>query len=540
MTRITYQDDITVEEDDSSLTLLQISLKHSVPHVHACGGHARCSTCRVMVREGMDNVLPRNPSEQRLAALKGLEANVRLACQTRVTGPVRIRRLVLDDKDVEIALAEQGETTGCEKPLAILFSDIRDFTPFSEANLPYDVVHMLNRYFLMMGEAVLQNDGYIDKYIGDGMMALFGLSGGSPRETCLTAVRAGLQMLENLAEVNRFLKQHFGVEFGTRIGIHYGVVVLGQMGHPRKMQLTAIGDAVNMASRIESAVKGTTASMLISEDVFVHIQKLVRTGIEVTAALKGKHGTYKLHEVKAITARPSLSDAALARWMRQELFGVVSPRLAPLFLRLAFHDAITYDPATRSGGANGSIRLPEELAREENRGMAVAIELLRPVQQHFTQVSWADLIALAGAVAVTRTGGPDIELPLGRKDSDTPSLPARVFSANQSLEETKVQFREMGFTFQELVALSGAHTLGKANGVPFTEDLFSFTNSYFRLLMNRQLEEKEHLLPTDRGLMSDAECSRQVELYALNEEVFFKDFTAAYRKLTLLGTGLKG
>jgi adenylate cyclase len=88
-----------------------------------------------------------------------------------------------------------------------------------------------------------------------------------------------------------------------RIGIHYGMVVLGQMGHPRNMQFTAIGDAVNMASRIESAIKGTTANMLVSEDVFVHIQKLVRTGIEVTTALKGKKGTWKLHEVTAIIAQ---------------------------------------------------------------------------------------------------------------------------------------------------------------------------------------------------------------------------------------------
>ena len=313
MMQITYQDDITVEEADSSLTLLEISLKHGIPHVHACGGHARCSTCRVMVRDGMEHVLPRNAAEQRLAALKGFEPDVRLACQTRVSGPVRIRRLVLDEKDVEIALAEEGTTSGCEKPLAILFSDIRDFTPFSEANLPYDVVHMLNRYFLMMGEAVLQNNGTIDKYIGDGMMALFGLSGGSARDTCLAAVRAGLQMQESLIEVNRFLMLHFGVEFAMRIGIHYGVVVLGQMGHPRKMQFTAIGDAVNMASRIESAIKGTTANMLVSEDVFVHIEKLVRTGIEVTAALKGKQGMYKLHEVTAIIAQPSLPDAAPAR-----------------------------------------------------------------------------------------------------------------------------------------------------------------------------------------------------------------------------------
>src|SRR5205807_858866 len=157
MTCIKYEDGTVVDEDDPHLTLLQISLKHGVPHVHDCGGHARCSTCRVLIREGLENVLPRNEAEQRLADFKGFEEDVRLACQTRVRGPVGLRRLVYDDKDAAIAEAEHGESSGCERSVAILFSDIRDFTPFAEANLPYDVVHMLNRYFLTTGEAVLQN-----------------------------------------------------------------------------------------------------------------------------------------------------------------------------------------------------------------------------------------------------------------------------------------------------------------------------------------------------------------------------------------------
>jgi len=305
MITIAYQDGRSVEEEDLGLTLLEISLKHGIPHAHACGGHAACSTCRVMVRDGLPNVLPRNPAEERLAARKGFEPDVRLACQTRVTGPVHLRRLVLDQHDAQIAQAEAGATSGREASLAILFSDIRDFTPFAEANLPYDVVHILARYFLLMGEAVLTNGGYIDKYIGDGMMALFGLSGGSAREACLSAVRAGLGMLDNLPELNRYLRQHFGVEFGTRIGVHYGDVVIGQVGHPGKMQFTAIGDAVNTASRVEAAVKGTGASLLVTEAVYTHIRDQVRTGVEVATVLKGKAGSYKLFEVVGLRNPPT-------------------------------------------------------------------------------------------------------------------------------------------------------------------------------------------------------------------------------------------
>jgi adenylate cyclase len=169
--------------------------------------------------------------------------------------------------------------------------------------MPYDVVHILNRYFLVMGDAVLENGGYIDKYIGDGMMALFGIDGGQPGDLCLVAVRTGLRMLGDLANLNRYLKEHFGVEFHIRIGIHFGDVVLGRMGHPRDMQYTAIGDPVNMASRIESAVKGTRADLLISEAVYAQVKDDVQTGVVTEAELKGKHGMHRLYEVVGLVRR---------------------------------------------------------------------------------------------------------------------------------------------------------------------------------------------------------------------------------------------
>jgi adenylate cyclase len=110
-------------------------------------------------------------------------------------------------------------------------------------------------------------------------------------------------MLDNLANLDRYLKEHFGVDFHIRIGIHFGDVVVGRMGHPRNMQCTAIGDAVNMASRIESAVKGTGANLLVSEAVFSQVKDDVQTGIVTEAELKGKHGTHRLYEVVGLARR---------------------------------------------------------------------------------------------------------------------------------------------------------------------------------------------------------------------------------------------
>jgi adenylate cyclase len=170
MVQINFLNDNKTIKSESTASLLDISLQNGIPHVHVCGGKARCSTCRVIVLDGEENVLPRNEAEEKLARKKGFECNIRLACQTRVKGDVTVRRLVMDDEDIYLAAKHHGSTTGKEQQLAVLFSDIRSFTSFSETNLAYDVIHMLNRYFYEIGEVILQYDGFIDKYMGDGIM----------------------------------------------------------------------------------------------------------------------------------------------------------------------------------------------------------------------------------------------------------------------------------------------------------------------------------------------------------------------------------
>src|SRR5262249_46612015 len=159
--------------------------------------------------------------------------------------------VVLDEQDEALADADTPTSTGREETLAVLFSDIRDFTPFTESHLPYDVVHVLNRYFYHMGEVVFAHGGFIDKYIGDGLMAVFGGGGNAPAGACRQAVRCGLGMLTALAELNLYLGRYVGTALEIGIGVHCGAAIVGEIGHPSRMQLTAIGDTVNVASRIE-------------------------------------------------------------------------------------------------------------------------------------------------------------------------------------------------------------------------------------------------------------------------------------------------
>jgi adenylate cyclase len=537
MPKITFHNDCVIDRADQEKTLLQISLEAGIPHVHACGGNARCSTCRVMVHEGLENLSPRNVAELKLAAKKGLDPQIRLACQTRAQGDCRVRRLVIDDLDADGVIAANGPlTTGRELKIAILFTDIKDFTPLTEKQLPHDVIHILNRYFRLLGEIVLQHDGYVDKYIGDGMMALFGVEDNDPVFACLDAVSAGLQIQQGHPELNAYLKQYFGIQIETRIGIHFGEAVVGDMGHPLKQQFTAIGDSVNIASRVESACKGTGANLLISEAVFKQVGARLRTGKEFSRELKGKTGDFHLYEVVGLQ-NGEAAKWPLAKRVRRRLRSVISRRTGPLFLRLVYHDAITFDPRTDTGGMNGSIRLPEELVLPENRGLDKAIAMLVPVKEEFPEVSWADLIALSGAVAVLQAGGPDIGIPIGRRDVDIADPTGRLPSPDEPWDPLRDRMLALGFSMEEFVALCGAHTLGTVNGNPFTDEPFHFSNAYYRQLIHGAAANL-HMLGTDRAMVEDVECRPFIEAYAMDPELFARQFAAGYRKLTLLGTGL--
>ena len=259
-------------------TILEQAREHNIPILSICGGNARCSTCRVVVLEG--EVPPRNEKETQLAEKFGLPSTVRLSCQLKVSKDVSLRRLVVDATDRKLLnRANSAE----EKELAILFSDIRSFTTFSERHLPYDIVHILNRYFLEMGTAIHNHHGRIDKYMGDGIMAIFGLEGGE--HPAKLAYGAATEMLARLEEFNQYLKKTFNEEFQIGIGIHYGSVVVGSLGHPKQNSFTAIGDTVNVAARIESASKGR-GNILVSETVYQVLEEEGWDSVELL--LKGK------------------------------------------------------------------------------------------------------------------------------------------------------------------------------------------------------------------------------------------------------------
>ena len=291
-------DDRDVEVADGE-TILTASLRAEIPHAHACGGKARCSTCRVLVLDGVDMCGPRTDVEEDLAQQLQFGDDVRLACQTTVRGDMSIRRPVVDRVDLALAnlleLSQSSERVGKERRLAVLFADITRYTPFAESLLPYDVTHVLNRYFFLMAEVIQSHGGHVSDYIGDGLMALFGIHGDG--DQAARAVRAGLGMFEALDEINPYLQTMYGREFDIRVGIHVGDAVVGTIGIAPMEKLAAIGDAVNFASRIEAANKEVGTRFLVSKDTVSDLDESFQVGRSFDLPIKGKSGTHVLYEI---------------------------------------------------------------------------------------------------------------------------------------------------------------------------------------------------------------------------------------------------
>ncbi|HSE75770.1 MAG TPA: adenylate/guanylate cyclase domain-containing protein, partial [Dongiaceae bacterium] len=155
---------------------------------------------------------------------------------------------------------------GKEQEVAVLFADLRGFTSMAERRLPYDVVFLLNQYFRAMGEAVVAAGGHVDKFIGDGVMAVFGLRG-RPELASAQALDAARRMAIAIETFNAQHHAELKIPFRIGIGIHFGPAIVGEMGFSPALSLTAIGDTVNTASRLENATKEENCQLLVSETV---------------------------------------------------------------------------------------------------------------------------------------------------------------------------------------------------------------------------------------------------------------------------------
>jgi adenylate cyclase len=248
-------------------TLLEISRMHRIPHASVCGGRARCSTCRVRIEEGSNTLPPpRFPEAFTLSSIAAPQ-NVRLACQIRPQGPLTVTRLLRPaSTGPQAADLQESDSAGVEKALAVLFLDLRDFTQWSHNRLPYDVVFILNEFFAAAGSAINTHGGWIDKFLGDGLLAIFGQRHGV-EAGCRQALRAARAIDLALDHVNAKLEAEVGRALRVGMGIHSGPLLIGRIGYGEAVDLTVVGSAVNVASRLEALAKEQGHQIVLSREV---------------------------------------------------------------------------------------------------------------------------------------------------------------------------------------------------------------------------------------------------------------------------------
>ena len=327
--------------------------------------------------------------------------------------------------------------------------------------------------------------------------------------------------------------------------------------------------------------------VLKSDEDLIHLSLTKR---DVFRALVGVMGMVGMSTVVQGSAPPfarasngesSLNKAAVTsdassddfKQLRKDIKALMEKdaNLGPTFVRLSWHSSGTYDKMTKTGGSSGgTIRFKEELAHGGNAGLDKMVAALEPIKERNPKISYADMYAYAGKVAIEEMGGPTMEFKYGRVDEMDPSKvtpDGRLPDADKgdragpkTTQGLRDVFYRMGFDDQEIVALSGAHALGRchadASGYvgPWSSTPLLFNNSYYGLLKGLKWTENTKtkkfqyedpsgqlmMLPSDIVLLEDENFKKYVDVYAKDQKKFFADFKNAFEKLELLGTsGLK-
>ena len=269
-------------------TMLEALRTARVPHASVCGGRGRCTTCRVRVGVGVEQLPAPGALEAAALSRIGAPDNVRLACQTRPSAATSITPLIAPDVGAASA-RRPGGVSGREQVVTTLFLDLRGSTGLGERKLPYDVLFILNQFFAEMAGALAVSHGHYAQFAGDGLMALYGLER-NQQQGARDAIDGARLMLAGLDNLNRRLNEELDAPLRIGIGIHTGEAIVGTMGPPTAPNYSAIGDNINIAARLESRTKDLGCTAIISAATISVAGFDARTFPHVEVDVRGREG----------------------------------------------------------------------------------------------------------------------------------------------------------------------------------------------------------------------------------------------------------
>jgi adenylate cyclase len=270
------------------LTVLDASRRARIAHASVCGGRGRCSTCRVRIRWSQASLPPPVRHEQAvLDAIGALGNNVRLACQLCPISDLEVVPLIPPAAAAEFILRRATRIPGEERFVAAMFIDLRGSTRLAERRMPFDSVFLLGRFITAATRAVVGCGGRPVQFLGDGVLALFGLEC-APDEGCRQALDAMQAAATAFSELGPFFQQETGTELRYSIGLHCGRAIVGEIGFGRQIAFTALGDTINTAHRLQELARDQDVAAVISDDVYAVAKTAERPLPAMTITLRGR------------------------------------------------------------------------------------------------------------------------------------------------------------------------------------------------------------------------------------------------------------
>jgi len=244
-------------------SVLEASRWAAIPHASVCGGRGRCSTCRVRVWRGLENLAPPAAAERNVLQRVRASDGVRLACQVRPVSDLTLTPILPAVRPLPGLHFNLDD--GREMSVTALNIDLRDSVKLAAGRLPYDTLFIVDRYVQAATAGIIAHNGYITSVAGDGIMSMFGFDGDA-RSGAQQALAAAEAMWRAIDAVSAELADEVSSPLRFGIGVHSGLAVVGALGPPDRPSLQFLGDTGNIAARLQALTKDMKCTMIVARE----------------------------------------------------------------------------------------------------------------------------------------------------------------------------------------------------------------------------------------------------------------------------------